>query len=230
MKQNLPDLKWEMQFLDHTVNVSEITVHDCSIVCSSGFGGSSHEWEEGNRKKLSSSTIFGNLNDSKGNIYGIAYYFIPNNLIADSHLIWEEGICLIPSCQGKGYAKKAVEEAMKILPNSRFQYLCCMTQNPSMFIRYSKYGKRLFPFDELYESSDGKSVINFLCEHIKNLKGAQHNTQFSISNGMYKSFYKRGRLGNYLDDLPGAENFEKKLQEWGFKREEGDSIILALKL
>jgi hypothetical protein len=223
------EMKWDFHFLDHSIEVNDDTLHQCNIVCVDGFGGSSHDWEESNREKLLSSTIFGKLTDNQGDIYGIAYYFIPNDLVLDSHLIWEEGICLMHSVQGQGHAKKAVEKAMSLFPRFKFQWLCCTTQNPSMFIRYSKYGKKLFPFDELYETSEGMLLMDFLCKHIKNLKKTDLNT-LNISNGICKSFYEHGKLGNYLVDLPGAEKFDKKLQEWGFQRESGDAIIMTLNL
>jgi hypothetical protein len=223
------EMAWNFHFLDHSIEIDNNILYQCNMVCADGFGGSPCDWEESNKEKLSSSTIFGKLTNNQGNIYGIAYYFIPDDLILDSHLIWEEGICLMHSVQGQGHAKKAVERAMSLFPSFKFQWLCCTTQNPSMFIRYSKYGKKLFPFDELYETSEGKSLMNFLCKHIKNLKKIDINT-LNISNGICKSFYEHGKLGNYLVDLPGAKIFDKNLQEWKFQRELGDAIIMALNL
>lgn len=222
-------LEWKFDFLGDEFDVNDTVIHQCNIVCANGFGGSENDWDEENKRKLEKSTIFGRLIDDNEVVYGIAYYFIPDDLIFNSHLIWEDGICLMHSVQGKGYAKKAVEKAMSIFPSFKFQWLCCTTQNPSMFIRYSKYGKKLFPFDELYETSEGKLIIDFLCKHIKNLKKIDRNT-LNVSNGICKSFYEDGKLGNYLADLPGAERFDKKLQEWGFQRESGDAIIMSLNL
>jgi hypothetical protein len=224
---NSHELNWDFHFLDHSIDIK--ILHQCNIVCADGFGGSSYDWEESNKEKLLSSTIFGKLTDNQGDIYGIAYYFIPDDLIFNSHLIWEEGICLMHYVQGQGHAKKAVEKAMSLFPDFKFQWLCCTTQNPSMFIRYSKYGKKLFPFDELYETSNGKLLMDFLCKHMKNLKEIDRNT-LNVSNGICKSFYEHGKLGDYLTDLPGAERFDEKLQEWGFQRESGDAIIMALNL
>jgi hypothetical protein len=226
---NTHEMIWSFHFLDHGTKVNKNLLHQCNVVCADGFGGSLRDWEESNKEKLSSSTIFGILADGQGGIYGIAYYFIPDDLIFDSHLIWEEGICLMHSVQGQGYAKKAVEKAISLFPDFKFQWLCCTTQNPSMFIRYSKYGKKLFPFDESYETSEGKSIMDFLCKHMKNLRTIDRNT-LNVGNGICKSFYGHGRLGNYLINLPGAERFNKKLQEWGFQRESGDAIIMALNL
>jgi hypothetical protein len=222
------ELEWEFHFLGNEFEVHDEVIRQCNMVCANGFGGSENDWNEENKKQFAKSTIFGRLIDNNRSIYGIAYYFIPDEKIFNSYILWE-AICLVNSVQGKGYAKKAVEDAVKLFPEREFRWLCCTTQNPSMFIRYSKYGKKLFPFDELYETSDGKLLMDFLCKHVESLKNIDINTM-NISNGICKSFYENGKLGNYLADLPRAEKFDKNLQDWKFQRESGDAIIMALNL
>jgi hypothetical protein len=222
------ELTWDFQLVDPHFHISEQLINQCGIVCADGFGGSASDWIEDNKDKFSKATIFGKLVDAKEDVYGIAFYIIPDQQIFNSHVVWE-AICLKKSAQRQGYAKMAVEAAIKNFPDRKFGWLCCTTQNPSMFMRYAKYGKRFFPFHESYETSDGQQLMKFLIQNIKTVQEVDDDDRLNNNNGICTALYP-GRLGNYQDNPPGSERFEQQLQEWGFKRETGDAVIMALQL
>lgn len=94
-----------------------------------------------------------------------------------------------------------------------------------MMVRYSRFGK-LFPFDELYDSSDGQVVMDFLLNHISEVKTTHQRQKLNRVNGVCTQLYPQGRLGDYVVDLEKTAIFEKQLQDWGFQREQGDAVIL----
>jgi hypothetical protein len=228
-KKCVPTLSWEFQQLDGNAEIPDSLVEQCSRVCIDGFGLKAGDWADGNREKLSQSKLFGRLVGNGEKLYGIAYYSVPDARINNSHILWEDGICLVKSVQHKGCSWQAITKAASLFPDRQFNWVGCRTQNPAMLMRYSRFG-RLFPFDELYNTSDGQTVMDFLLQHIAEVQTTHQQGKLNTVNGVCTELYRQGRLGDYSVKLNGAGFFEKQLQDWGFQRERGDAVILVSSL
>ncbi|MGV0029059.1 hypothetical protein [Phormidesmis priestleyi] len=228
-KELLPNLDWEFQRLDNGAEISDGLLDQLLQVCVDGFGLKSNDWVNDNREMLSTSTLFGKLTDDQGYLYGIAFYSAPDMNLGDSHILWEDGICLVKELQHKGFSRKAIAKAISLFPERQFNWLGCRTQNPAMMMRYSKFG-RLFPFDKLYDSADGQPIMEFLIEHIAEVRTTYQRGKLNTINGVCTRLYPQGRLGDYLVDLERAAQFEKQLQSWEFQRARGDAVILVSSL
>lgn len=225
-KEPLPNLSWEFQRLENSAEIPDILLDQLLQVCVDGFGLESSDWLNDNREMLSTSTLFGRLMDKQDQLYGIAFYSAPLELLHNFHVLWEDGICLVKALQHKGFSRKAIAKATSFFPERKFNWLGCRTQNPAMMVRYSRFGK-LFPFDELYDSSDGQVVMDFLLEYVSEVKTTHQRQKLNTVNGVCTQLYPQGRLGDYVVDLEKAAIFEKQLQDWGFQREQGDAVILV---
>jgi hypothetical protein len=228
-KEPLPNLIWEFQRLDNSVEISDKLLDQFLQICVDGFGFESDEWVNDIRKKMATSNILGRLLDEQGQLYGIAFYSSPAVTLGDSHILWEDGICLVKSVQHSGYSRKAIEQAASLFPDRQFNWFGCRTQNPAMMMRYAKFGK-LFPFNELYDSSDGQIIMDFLLEHIAEVQTTHQHGKINTINGVCTQLYPQGQLGDYCVDLEKATMFEKQLQSWKFQRQEGDAVILVSSL
>lgn len=223
------NLVWEFQHLNNNAEDLDDIIGKCKEVCTNGFGLQAHSWASENRSKLSKSTIFGRLVDKTKNFYGIAYYSVPDVTLAGFHFLWEDGICIVKSLQGKGYSQKAIKKAASLFPEHKFYWLGCRTQNPAMLMRYSKFGK-LFPFDKHYDTPEGKLVMDFLLAHIAEVQTMYHNGKLNTVNGVCTEIYPPGGLGNYSLKINGAKIFEQQLEDWGFQRDRGDAVLVVSQL
>jgi hypothetical protein len=228
-KELLPALSWEFQRLDKGAEISDELLGQFLQVCVDGFGFESVDWMHDNQEKLATSTILGRLLDNQGKLYGIAFYSAPAVTLDNAHILWEDGICLVKPAQNQGYSQKAIAKAASLFPERQFNWLGCRTQNPTMIMRYSRFGE-LFPFDKLYDSADGQPVMEFLLEHIAEVRTTHQRGKLNTVNGVCTQLYPQGRLGDYLVNLEKAAQFEKQLQSWEFQRERGDAVILVSSL
>jgi hypothetical protein len=229
-EKELPSsLIWEFQWLDKDAETQDQLLGCFHQVCIDGFGFESDNWINNIRKKLATSTILGSLQDNQGQIYGIAFYSVPAVTLGDSHIVWEDGICLVKAVQHQGYSQKAIKKAVSLFPERRFSWLGCRTQNPAMMMRYSKLGK-LFPFNKLYSSEDGQPIMEFLLEHIAEVQTTYQRGKLNTVNGVCTQIYSSGRLGDYQVNLKNAAQFEQQLQAWEFQRDRGDAVILVSSL
>jgi hypothetical protein len=100
-----------------------------------------------------------------------------------------------------------------------------------MMMRYANFGRgEVFPFDKLYDSKDGQSIMAFLLEHIAEVQTTHQRGKLNIINGICTQLYPQGRLGDYCVDLEKVARFETQLQAWEFQRERGDAVILVSSL
>lgn len=220
------DCVWQFQRLDRNVEITDKIVEELHQVCVNGFGIKSDQWATDNRLMLSQSTILGKLLNQQGKVFGIAFYSAPDAFLDGTHFLWEDGICLVKEAQRKGYSWTAIEQAAKMFPEHNFGWVGCRTQNPAMFLRYAKLGKT-FPFDELYDTANGRRVINFLLENIAEVQEVGTSNTLNKGTGICTDVYPQGRLGNYPTGLDGTEAFEKKLKQWGFQRDRGEAVIIV---
>jgi hypothetical protein len=221
------EYKWEFQLLEGNRGIAddESILEEFRQVCVDGFGIESGSWIDDNRSMLLNSTLLGMLINSEGKIYGIVYYSAPQELLDGTYLLWEDGICLRKEVQGKSYSRAAVEGTVKLFQRS-FKWLGCRTQNPNMFARYKKLGK-VFPFDESYDTLIGACVMNFLISNIVEVREVNASNKLNKVNGVCVQTYPQGRLGDYQTGIEGTAEFEKKLEKWGFQREQGDAVVIV---
>jgi hypothetical protein len=226
MSEQLPSLSWDFQWLDRNTAVSAELLAQLLHVCEDGFGTPAAEWRDGTLEKLAASTILGKLLDAAGQLHGFVFYSAPAQPLLGSHLLWEDGICMVKAVQQKGYPRQAIAKVAELFPERRFRWLGCRTQNPAMMLRYAKFGK-LYPFDETYDSTDGRVIMDFLLNYIEEVKVTNQCGKLDRKSGICAKFYPQGRLGNYPVDLEKAAKLENQLQDWKFQREFGDAIILT---
>lgn len=177
------------------------------------------------RKDLNSSSVVGLLFSPDDKLQGYAFYFAPSVPLDGAHLLWENAICLRKEVQGKGYTKSVLQNASNVLHAMTFGWVGGRTQNPVVIKRYSKLG-RIFPFDASYETGEGKIVMSYLLKHVEQV-GA---SSIDLTNGICRRAYRYGQLGNYPTDVVGTERFETQLQNWNFRRDEGDAVAVVSRL
>jgi hypothetical protein len=228
--KQLLSLNWKFQRLDESVKVSDELLEQCLQICVDGFGFESDDWMKNNREKFATSTIFGKLLDAEGKLYGISFYSAPVVTLSGFHVLWEDGICLARAAQNQGYAQQVIGGATSFFPARQFKWVGCRTQNPTMMMRYANFGDQLFPFDELYDSEAGQTIMAFLLEHIAEVQTTHQCGKLNLINGICTQLYPQGRLGDYCVDLEKVAGFEAQLQAWEFQRERGDAVILVSSL
>jgi hypothetical protein len=226
ISEQLSSLSWEFQWLDRNTAVSADLLEQLLQVCEDGFGTPAADWRDGTLEKLGASTVLGKLLDAAGRLYGFVFYSAPAQPLLGSHLLWEDGICMVKAVQQKGYPRRAISKVAELFPERRFYWLGCRTQNPAMMLRYAKFGK-LYPFDESYDSPDGQVIMNFLLNYIEEVKTTHRCGKLDTTSGICNRFYSQGRLGDYPVNLEKAARFEDQLKVWGFQREFGDAIVLT---
>ena len=192
-----------------------------------GFG-LKEGWSIGGIKKaLMRSTILGLLVDPKGNTWGYAMYTIPDEPLMGTYFLWEDAICLKKDAQGKGFSSIVWGMILSFYSNRKFGWVGGRTQNPLIIKRYSNFGT-LFPFDFTYAQSDGKLIMDFLCQHIAEVRDVEY---LKKETGICRRVYSEGRLGDY--PIPSEKDilkFEKRLSDWNFQRENGDAIVVVAKV
>jgi hypothetical protein len=194
-----------------------------------GFGLSEGWSIDGVQKMLNTSAILGLLMGEEREILGYAFYSVPPVPLNQNYLLWEDGICLRKEAQGKRGSGQVIEKACAIFPDRRFGWLGGRTQNPVVIKRYSKFGT-VFPFDILYDTTEGKLVMNYLLEYIAEVSEVYNAEKLDLSNGICRGIYPEGRLGDYPVEVSGTDRFEKQLRLWKFQRDGGDAVIVISKL
>lgn len=220
------------KFTWHFQKISEIKdsfdVKEFHRVCVDSFG-IEMDWDSDNRRKFSESTLLGKLLDQTEELCGIAYYSVPEKELENSYLLWEDGICIVKKAQHLGLSSIAIEEAKLLFPEGRFGWIGGKSQNPKIFLRYQNLGKT-FPFEQLYATPEGQTLMTFLVENIEELKDLSTSGKLNLSSGICTAAYSHGYLGDYSISLKGAESFENHLKKLGFNRPGGDSVVVIAKL
>ena len=163
-------------------------------------------------------------------IVGYAFYTVPSVTLDGTHMLWENAICLKKGAQKQGLTRGIIERVVKLFPSKKIGWIGGRTQNPLVFKRYSELGK-MFPFHVRYDTDDGKQVMAFLVEHIRQAKTFSGAAAFlDQASGICRNAYADGRIGDYSTEVPGAEAFERQLLEWGFNRDNGDAVLVVSRL
>lgn len=93
-----------------------------------------------------------------------------------------------------------------------------------MMRSYGYFGS-LYPFEADYSTGEGYKVMDYLLEHIPQVK---YTTNLVRDKGLCRSIYNSGRLGDYKVNV--KRGIEKQLAEWGFNRDNGDALIVIARL
>lgn len=227
MKQK-PQFSWSFQTLEKPDEISDELLRQISQTFADGFG-LRNGWKlDSIRYALRRSDILGLLVGENGEVGGYAFYSAPNDKMLNSYLLWEDAICIKKHLQGYKFASRSLlESACKAFNNREFGWVGGRTQNSLVLLRYSRMGM-IFPFDAMYNSETGQTIMDFLVSHIDELKEAAERLE-SVT-GICRQIYPEGKLGDYDDQLPGTEQIERQLAEWGFRRDNGDAIVAIVKL
>jgi hypothetical protein len=222
------------KFTWHFQKISEIKdsfdvkeVKEFHRVCVDSFGIET-DWDSDNKRKFSESTLLGKLLYQTEELCGIAYYSVPEKELENSYLLWENGICIVKKAQHLGLSSIAIEEAKQLFSERKFGWFGGKSQNPKIFLRYQNLGKT-FPFEQLYATPEGQTLMTFLVENIEELKDLRESGKLNLSSGICTAAYSR-YLGDYSISLKGAESFENHLKKLGFNRTGGDSVVVIAKL
>ncbi|MDM8559071.1 hypothetical protein [Candidatus Parabeggiatoa sp. HSG14] len=228
-------MKWKFQFLKNVKEFDEKLVTRIHQIFLDGFGLKKGWSLEGIRKSLTQSTILALLTEEKGDVSGYAIYSVPEVPLQGAYMLWEDSLCIMKHLRGKlssgKLPKRAVENAVRFLREQygdeyKFGWVGGRTQNPIVMKMYAQFGT-IFPFDVLYSEKEGKEVMEYLLQHIAEVEEIK---QLEKNNGICRSVYDSGRLGDYQVGIKGTEKFEEQLLKWNFNRQNGDAIIVVSKL
>lgn len=218
--------EWQFQ-LAQNINADDSSLLEAiHQIFLDGFGLKKGWSVEGINKRLKTSNVIGFLRKDGKEICGYAFYSIPSELLGDAYMLWEDGVCLRKEIQGKGLTKQVVEKSSFVFPDKKFSWIGGRTQNPLVIKRYSKFGA-LFPFHATYAAGEGKLVMNYLNQHIAEVRDVK---QLEKNTGICRGVYKEGRLGDYSMLVSDTDDYERRLLEWNFQRESGDAVIVVSKL
>ncbi len=198
---------------------------------------------EGVQKGLARTSIVGLLYDSdttNRRLVGYAMYTTPSARIRSSVLVWEDAICVLDECRGRGLTRVSdiLEQLRDFAGLQGVRWFGGRTQNPLVLLRYQSFG-RLLPFDYEYDSTIGQEVLSFLVENVTEVSTplrSGDDRRFLARTGIVRKVYSEGRLGDYasaetLSRSLGAERagavtrYESSLKQRGFDRESGDAVI-----
>jgi len=93
---------------------------------------------------------------------------------------------------------------------------------------YRKFG-HAFPFAENYSTPDGQAVMSFLRAQVREVREVP-STSLDLTCGIARGIYRQGRLGDYPVDIENTSDIEQQLIVWGFDRDRGDAVIVAVRL
>lgn len=218
--------EWQFQ-LAQNINADDNhlvkSIHDVYL---DGFG-LQKGWSIGGIKEtIAYSTMLGLLLAPDQEICGYAFYVAPDQPLQETYLLWEDAICLKKKAQGKQLSSQALNLAYRFLRARKFGWIGGRTQNPLVIKRYSKFGA-LFPFHATYTEGEGKLVMDYLSQHIAEVRDVK---QLEKNIGICRGAYKEGRLGDYSMQVSDTDDYERSLLEWNFQRENGDAVIVVSKL
>lgn len=221
---------WHFQTLHGDTAINEADVEQILATFRDGFalpGG----WSlAGVHEALQRSTVLGLLRDAKGAIFGYAFYSIPQAMLEGTYLLWEDALCLRRAVQGCGYTRSLIEGVCTLFPNRAFGWVGGRTQNPVVMLRYAGMDGTLFPFSRAYDSEEGRALLDFLLEHLEEVRQPHEAGTLEAATGICRAVYPEGRLGDYPVDCNGAALFEPQLADWGFDRERGDAVLIVTHL
>lgn len=140
-------------------------------------------------------------------------------------VLWEESICFLPAYTGKKYGNDALTAALLLMePHRSIGWIGGRTQNPIVLRRYGRFARgrgRLLPFGASYD--DDKADRGALAAVTAVVGG--HWKEGPDRFGITRGTYSEGKLGNYPEDVAGAEGYNEFLRERGFDRDAGDAVI-----
>ncbi|GAK54776.1 hypothetical protein U27_01606 [Candidatus Vecturithrix granuli] len=222
---------WSFRYTDKLNNVSETIIEQIHHTFLNGFSLKQGWSLEGIKYTLRNSNVIGFLTNKKHAhiIEGYAFYSIPSAKLYETHVLWEDAICLKKYLQGKGLASFRVllKEMECLIQDKTIGWLGGRTQNPVVLARYAKLGT-LYPIDVRYTDKIGRNIIKFLLKNINEVKEIQ--ARLEHDTGICRNFYSEGKLGDYPTTGETAKQFEPLLQQWRFNRSAGDALIAIVRL
>ncbi|NEP56569.1 MAG: hypothetical protein F6K31_06035 [Symploca sp. SIO2G7] len=204
--------------------------------------GLSRGWSfESIKATLSELTLLGLLYDESHNLLGYAFYVVPETpILNDTYLLWQGAFCLSKKVQGHLATMyiKVLNQVVYTLsakePNKfagkTFSWIGCRTQNPVVLLAHKRVARAVYPFDVTYETDNGMQLIDFLSRNISEVQKASVDSKLNKTNGICKRVYSEGILGDYRFPSQDYYCFEQKLKEWGFQRNEGDTLVVVAQL
>jgi hypothetical protein len=93
---------------------------------------------------------------------------------------------------------------------------------------YCKFG-HAFPFGEDYSTPNGQAAMSFLREQVREVRDVP-SSSLDLICGIARGIYRQGRLGNYPVNIENTSDIEQQLTAWGFDRDRGDAVIIAVRL
>lgn len=223
------DYEWRFETSKRPGGYDEAFLKSIHEVYLDGFGKTEGWSLKGINAVLLSSSIRGFLRN-KDEIAGYAFYTVPTETLNGSYMLWEDAICLKKSAQARRFTQGIIEKVMGLFSNKNFGWIGGRTQNPLVVKRYSDLGQ-VFPFNALYDTEDGKQIMDFVLKHIPQARTFSGKAAFVDKiTGICRNAYADGRLGDYSTEVPGAEAFERQLLEWGFNRDNGDAVLVVSRL
>jgi hypothetical protein len=175
-------------------------------------------------RRLAECQLLGLLQDVNGAIYGCVMVSIPQTPLDGKYLIWGNGGYLRKSVQRRMVWRQILNKIVECFPEREFGWIGCRTQNPLMMRSYSFFGS-LMPFETDYSQGEGQLLMRYMREHIPQVRDVP---DLLANKGICRALYSSGRMGDYPIDLNGR--IEQALDQWGFERERGDSLVVVAKL
>lgn len=153
---------------------------------------------------------------------GYAFYSIEKSETEDIKILWIDNIANTM----KGKARLLIESILN--RDKDISFIGCRTQNPAMIRSIQTYGK-IYPIELSYTSENGKQLLNFVLDHIK--EGQEVAEIIDKSNGITRQRYvddvgKGYRLGIYDTNDSKFYEIEQALMTFKFNRDNGDAIIV----
>ena len=224
--------KWNFRVLNQENSIDDEIVKNIQNIFINGFGLKNGWNKKSIETRLLNSTILGLLTNKTNEIFGYVIYDIPKKLFENKHFLWTSSMCIVKELQGKGFSKQAFKDLNHFIKsnneykNYQFGWIGGRTQNPIVIKKYQQY-ERIYPFNFTYESSEGQKIIEYIINNINEIKHVQHLT---LKYGICHKVYNSGKLGDYSVNIKTMNELEKQLKNWGFNRNNGDSIIVTSQL
>lgn len=210
-------LSWVINWANKWNLDRQIIARKIQLVFGSAFENKTNWPLEKIENRVANATVLAALcssDDPTEDWLGYALYYLPDEKIFGSKLLWESSIAITLEIHGRGYASFATEKVLSFV-NEDVQWLACRTQSPMMIRRYRRLGNLVV------QPHHTARFREFVLKYIPDLQNADVS-----ENGIVKCAYKDGSLTNLQD--PGNE---LALYEGvGFDRSNGDAILLIARL
>jgi hypothetical protein len=174
--------------------------------------------------RLAECQLLGLLQDEQGAIYGCVMVSIPATPLNGKYLIWGNSGYLRKSVQRRMVWRQILNKITACFPDKEFGWIGCRTQNPLMMRSYSFFGT-LMPFESDYSQGEGQQLMRYMRRHISQVRDVP---ALDATKGICQALYSTGRMGDYPVNLNGR--IEQTLDEWGFQRDRGDSLVVVAEL